>query len=394
MADRRVSPPPRSRRSAPPAPRSGSSGTARRPRCRSLHLASTRPAAARPRGTAAPGRLAAPCRASGPAAEDRAPPAGVLADLLDRESVHRGRRAPLPSSVLARGISMLELGPGQVAQGERPLVRLQQVGGDHRVERQPLGLDAVAGQDDLVELGVVRPLLDRSASPRIGAKPISDAGQSSCWIGRRRVARPGRTRPRRPAARPMPTISARIGGPRRRLHVEGDASAAASAPRALVERIEVGRCRRPPGPASGGGRPRRLPTSRRRPREQAQAGPLAPAPRVPWPIERAMSSSIRRNPRARGTRPTTAGGRSRRAVPRQVELDAGHVADDGGQILRHHDLIVQRLDLGALLRRGGLVQVLEQVLDAAELVEQLRGASCRRCRGRRGCCPRCRPAAP
>src|SRR5262249_3972415 len=47
---------------------------------------------------------------------------------------------------------------------------------------------------------------------------------------------------------------------------------------------------------------------------------------------------------------------------RQVQVDAGHLPDNRRQVFRQRDLIVQRLDRGALLRRY-VLQVLKQVLD-------------------------------
>ena len=89
------------------------------------------------------------------------------------------------------------------------------------------------------------------------------------------------------------------------------------------------------------------------------------------PIDRGDVSSSRRKPSSWKS-PTTAGGRSRPAVRCDSPADHRHVAHDGGQVLRHHDLVVQRLQQVALLGRQ-LVQVLVQLLDAAELRHQLRG---------------------
>ena len=218
---------------------------------------------------------------------------------------------------------------------------------------------------------------------------------------RRRASRP------RPAPRPPPT-QRRAGPPGRRVEVER------------------------PRPASAGNRQRRLgarpprlaPPLGRGPRSRALARPRPPAAAPPSPRARrragrappsgdlarlartgptgrsagaapsSPSASSRRSSgraaRTRGTSRGGASGRARARPRREVDLDR-HVPLDRGELLRHARVVGVLHEV--LLALGARDRVdLDRAPPRGRRTPGTAGTpSSRRCPGRPGCCPRCRP---
>ena len=169
-------------------------------------------------------------------------------------------------------------------------------------------------------------------------------------------------------------------------------SAAARAPRSSSSSDARAR---PPASASSpsSAAPARRPAPRprlRREHERRRSAAAPPPPRRPCASSRrrsgSRSSNSRKTSRSRERSGACGGDTASRSI-----VDR-HVADRGGELLRHARVVRVVGQVLLALGAGDLVDVRQHSSSVAVLLEQLRRRSCRRCRGRPGCCPRCRPS--
>ena len=155
--------------------------------------------------------------------EDRGLVAGVLADLLDREPVHRRRRAPGARAGCCRpasrpGACSRPGRAGRTPAGSTPAGKRRSSSRTPGPRSRRRGGPARSG-------GTWRcaPTSRCCASPRTGASRSRTVGQSSCWSGSSATWPTGMYQAASgPVARPTPTMSARIGCEAGGLDVERD----------------------------------------------------------------------------------------------------------------------------------------------------------------------------
>ena len=207
------------------------------------------------------------------------------------------------------------------------------------------------------------------------AERLGVVGDHGAVAAARRRRPRGRRRRRPPPPRPRPRRSA--SPPRGR-------AARPRGPRARARRARAGRRA---GPSAAASCERPLADARRRPSSRP-TGAGAAASADPSASSRRRSGSRSSNSRKTSRRRERSG--SRPASCERVDVDRD-VALDRGQDLRDPRVLGVLAQVLLALGAGDVVDVLEDLLERAVGLQELRRRSCRRSPGRRGCCPTCRP---
>ena len=246
------------------------------------------------------------------------------------------------------------------------------------------------------------------AGRRLGARPAPPRGRRPRRArGGRRCAGPGRSGRRRPSCR------ARGRGARRRGRRAGPAARRPPSdlrrepierPAARLARpARPGRARRPRPPCSPSLAAQRPAGDRDRDRALGEVGRralLPPRPTIvsstarsgtssPELLVEALDHRAQLELRRHLAQPAAVG--LARAIARVTSIGDLDVVVQGRELLRDAGVVGVLGEVLLALRARDLVDVVEHLLQRAELAAAAGPRSCRRSRGRRGCCRRCRP---